>query len=97
MSRGGPRTRPVSGTEARLFLGKAEEFLATAKEALSEYRNSAATGNAVHAGINAADAMLGALTGHRGAGQDHNQVVELIKAYRMLGPRPRTGYGGCCP
>lgn len=85
MSRGGPRTRPVSLGEARLVLGKAEEFLATAAEARTEERNSAATGNSVHAEINAANARLGALSGLRGAGQDHNQVVELIKALPPIG------------
>lgn len=68
-----------------MFMAKAEEFVATAEDALEEGRNSSAAGNAVHAGINAADAILGARTGQRAAGQDHGQVVELIVAVPGVG------------
>jgi HEPN domain-containing protein len=85
MTRGTPRTRPVSKPEAIQFMAKAEDFLATAEDALNEGRCSPAAGNAVHAGINAADAILGAVTGHRSAGQDHGQAVDLLHAVPIVG------------
>ncbi len=85
MTRGGPRTRPVSRPEAAQFMGKAEEFLDTAQEALEEGRYNAAAGNAVHSGINAVDAILGILTGQRASGQDHAQAVQLISVVPGVG------------
>lgn len=85
MSRLSGRTRPVSKAEARLFAGKAEEFLAAAEYAASEGHNNAAAGNAVHAGISACDAILGSRTGVRSAGPDHSDVVPLIAALPDVG------------
>ena len=41
------RTRPVTRAEVRGFLGKAEEWLETAKEAMQHQRYTAAAGNAI--------------------------------------------------
>jgi hypothetical protein len=38
---------------------------------------------AIHAGINAADAVCGARLGERAAGEDHDQVLSLL---RQAGP-----------
>jgi hypothetical protein len=75
----GARAKSVTSTQARQYLGKAEEFLAVAQECLDAARFIAATGNAVHAAINAADAVCGARTGTRSAGQDHGEVLALLR------------------
>lgn len=45
---------------------------------LAAGRFIAATSLAVHAGINAADAICGARIGQRAAGEDHSQVLVLL-------------------
>lgn len=81
------RTRPVSGAQVRAYAGKAEEYADAAANELDAGRYIAATSLAVHAGINAADAVCGARLGHRAAGDDHDQV------------HPRTFWfqSGSCP
>jgi HEPN domain-containing protein len=69
----------VSPAQARQYLGKAEEYLEVAQESLAAGRFIAATGNAVHAAINAADAVCGSRTGTRSAGQDHDDVLKLLR------------------
>ena len=73
------RTRAVFVAQARLFTNKAEEYLAAAKSELAEGRTIAATSLAVHAGINAADAVCGFRLGQRAAGQDHDEAVTLLR------------------
>lgn len=53
----GRRTRAVNAAEGRAYLTKADEFLYAARESLAAANHSAAVGNAVHAGILAADAI----------------------------------------
>lgn len=73
------RTRSVTAAQARSYLAKAEEFLAAARDELEAGRGIAATSLAIHAGINAADAVCGARLGKRAAGTDHDQVLALLK------------------
>ncbi len=73
------RTRNVSAAQARSYLAKAEEYLAAAENELEAERGIAATSLAIHAGINAADAVCGVRLGKRAAGQDHDQVLALLK------------------
>lgn len=77
------RTRPVSAAQVRAYLGKAEEYLSAATAELDADRPVAATSLAIHAGINAADAVAGVRLGHRAAGQDHDEVIGLL---RVAGP-----------
>ena len=77
------RTRPVSAAQARAYAAKAVEFLAAAEEELRAGRRIAATSLAIHAGINAADAVTGTRVGQRAAGQDHDEVLDLL---RQAGP-----------
>lgn len=72
------RTRRVASAQARQFLGKAEEFLTAARESLEAGHTLASTSLAVHAGISAGDAISGARTGQRAAGQDHAQAATLL-------------------
>lgn len=73
------RTRNVSAAQARSYLSKAEEYLAAAENELVEERGIAATSLAIHAAINAADAVCGVRLGKRAAGQDHDRAGELLE------------------
>ena len=72
------RTRRVTAAQTRSYLGKAEEFLTAAGESLRAGHNLAATSLAVHAGISASDAICGARTGQRSAGEDHQSTSTLL-------------------
>jgi HEPN domain-containing protein len=69
----------VSAAQVRSYLAKAEEFLAAASSELGAGRSIAATSLAIHAAISAADAVTGARTGRRAAGQDHDEVRALLR------------------
>ena len=73
------RTRNVSAAQARNYLSKAEEYLAASENELDAERGIAATSLAIHAAINAADAVGGVRLGKRAAGQDHDRASELLK------------------
>lgn len=60
MARRGAGTRPVNPAEGAAYLSKAKEFLYAARESLTAGNHSAAVGNAVPAGILAADAICAA-------------------------------------
>ena len=72
------RTKPVTALQARPYLAKAEELLAVAEDCLAAERYIGATGNSVHAAINAADAVCGARTRQRAAAQGHSEAVDLL-------------------
>jgi hypothetical protein len=61
-----------------MYLGKAEEFLLAARDSRDAGYVLAATSLAVHAAINASDAICGARTGQRAAGGEHAQAIELL-------------------
>ena len=73
----------VSLQQARAYLGKAEEYVEAASAELEAGRSIAAASLAVHAGINAADAVTGMRLGQRAAGQNHDEVLALL---RQAGP-----------
>lgn len=64
--------------QVREYLAKAEEFLLAATSELGAGRSIAATSLAIHAGINAADALCGARLSKRAAGQDHQETISLL-------------------
>ncbi|MBU1227320.1 MAG: HEPN domain-containing protein [Actinobacteria bacterium] len=70
-------TAPASG-KAREYLAKATEFLMAATAELEAGRSIAATSLAIHAGINAADAVCGARLAERAAGQAHREIIKLL-------------------
>jgi HEPN domain-containing protein len=72
------RTRAVSAAHVRGYIAKAEEYLAGATTELEANRPIAATSLAIHAAINAADAVTGHRIGRRAAGQDHAEVRRLL-------------------
>jgi hypothetical protein len=73
------RTKPVSSAQVRAYAGKADEFADAAASEVLAGRYIAATSLAIHAGINAADAVCGARLGERAAGDDHDQVLSLLR------------------
>ena len=77
------RTKPVSATQVRAYAAKADELAEAAASDLAAGRNIAATSLAIHAGIDSADAVCGARLGERAAGEDHDQVLTLL---RQAGP-----------
>jgi hypothetical protein len=70
---------------ARAFLRKAEEYLASAEDNLVAERYTAASGDAIHAGISAKDAIVTALTGATRKGKDHAAAAKELRA--ALGTR----------
>lgn len=74
------RTRPVSASQTRRYLTKAEEYVAAAQAELAADRPIAATSLAIHAAINAADAVTGVRVGTRAAGQDYDEVLALLRS-----------------
>jgi hypothetical protein len=73
------RTKPVSAAQVRAYAGKADEYALAAASELVHRRFIAATSLAIHSAINAADAVCGARLGHRAAGEDHDQVLVLLR------------------
>jgi len=72
------RSRPATEEGGRIAMQKAQQFLATAQDAFKSERWDSAGLNAIHAGINAADAVLIAGAGVRSASQDHEKVTDLL-------------------
>jgi hypothetical protein len=70
MPRSRSKTRAVKPADAVAYVVKAAEFLRAAQDSLQLGNRTAATGNAVHAGIAASDAIAAALVGSVSQG-DH--------------------------
>ncbi len=73
-----PRTKPTTPKQARAYASKSEEYLAAAERELTERLHIAATSLAIHAAINAADAVCGIRLGKRSGGQTHEEVLGLL-------------------
>ena len=91
MNRRQIRTVPATAADARQFLAKALEYLATATSCLDAGHWTAATGNAIHAGINAADALCARHRGVRATGTDHAVSGDLLIGIPD-GNRPAEAY-----
>lgn len=85
----GDRTRTSTTGDARLYLQKAEEFLASMELALDAGHWDAGGLAAIHAGISAADAVLSYRGGVRSASQDHRVAADLL--VQVLGPVGNDG------
>ena len=73
----------MSSAQVRAYAGKAREYAEAATAELDAGRRIAATSLAIHAAINAADAVCGARVGQRAAGENHDQVLAML---RTAGP-----------
>ena len=95
----GDRRRSPAGTDLRRPAprrAQADEYAAAASE-LAAGRRIAATSLAIHAVINAADAVSGARLDVRAAGEDHDQVIGLHRQARKDGsdiPGAEVSSGG---
>lgn len=99
----GGRKHPVNPAEGWAYLSKSNEFLHAARESLKAENHSAAVGNAVHAGILAADAICavrlqGVWRGEHGqavtqlelAGAEGKQAARHLK--RLIPLKTRAEY-----
>jgi hypothetical protein len=73
----GSNPHPVSKADAAAYLAKSREWLDASQESLAAERWDVAAGSAVTAGINACDAICGALLGQRSGG-GHDEAVGLL-------------------
>jgi hypothetical protein len=70
---------------AKAFLKKAEEYLASAEDNLAAGRHTPAAGDAIHASINAKDAIVTVLTGATRKAKEHAAAARELK--QALGQR----------
>ena len=87
MARG--KTTVVRRGEARLYLGKADQFLEQARVALDARRYDAALLNGIHAAISGTDAVTVALGGRRSTDPDHQRSVDLLEESAASDPEIR--------
>ncbi|MEO7803729.1 MAG: HEPN domain-containing protein [Actinomycetota bacterium] len=73
-------SRRLTAAGAKLYLAKASQYLEAAQESLESGWSDAAVSLAVHAGINAADAISGARQGIRSSGPDHSMAIKALGA-----------------
>lgn len=73
------RTRTASSAQVRAYAGRAQEHADAAAAEIAAGRYIAATSLAVHAAINAADAVCGGRLGERAAGEAHQQALDLLR------------------
>jgi HEPN domain-containing protein len=85
----GGKTAPARRGEARLYLGKAKQFLEQARLALDAERFDAALVNAIHAAISGADAVTVALVGRRSTDPDHQRSADLLEEAASSTPEIR--------
>jgi hypothetical protein len=76
MPRGSARHR-VTKADVAAYLAKSRNWLDASRESLAAERWDVAAGSAVTAGINACDAICGALLGQRSGGA-HDEAVALL-------------------
>ena len=92
----GGGTRKATQADARLLLAKACEFRDVAKEALDEDRRDAAVGNAVQAGILAADAISAEKLGSTWKG-DHKDAMAHVERVPKEGKAAARDLGRLLP
>lgn len=80
MPRARAKTRSATPADAAAYLAKAAEFLRAAQDSFELGNRTAATGNAVHAGIAASDALAAALSGSVSQGGDHADAPDHLDA-----------------
>ena len=73
------KTVQVRRAEAPLYLDKATQFLEEARSGLEASRYDATLLNAIHAAINASDAVTVALAGIRSSDPDHQRASDLLE------------------
>jgi len=87
-------TSTESRNHAKSFLQKAQEYLDSAQDNLDLERATPAAGDAIHAGINAKDAIVTALTGETSKEKDHAKAAKGVAPGARCSPRCRSGREG---
>jgi hypothetical protein len=77
VTRARAKKRSATRSDAVAYLAKAQEFLRAANDSLELPNRTAATGNAVHAGIAASDALSAVLAGSVSQGDHSDAPVHL--------------------
>lgn len=75
--------------QAKSYLKKAEQYLASAEDNLMVQRHTPAAGDAIHAGISSKDAIVITLAGSTSRGRDHTTAAKELK--QALGRRVEAG------
>jgi hypothetical protein len=88
-SRRAAKTRRASRAHAAAYLAKATEFLRAAQDSIGLRNYVAATGNAVHAGIAAADTIAAATLGSVWIGE-HTLASGHVQAAGYVGKQAAT-------
>lgn len=96
-----PRRRPAdirstSPRDARAYASKAHEFLQAARSSLEAGNNVAAAGNAVHAGIAAADTIAAARAGSVWRGEHGRRQRTWRPPLERTGLRQPVSFVGSC-
>ena len=73
------KTKSVDRHLSHNYLKKAEEFYETMKDALNNRRWNAASSNAIHAGISAADSVSVFIKGLRSSSEKHDDVEKILR------------------
>jgi HEPN domain-containing protein len=107
LTRAPPRTESIPRGEYRGYLVKAAEFAATARRSLDDLRLHSAGLEAIHAVISACDALTVAKLELRCKGEDHRDVIQLLRRIdapgcvavqrqvaAVLSAKNRVEYGG---
>ena len=81
-------TSAESTNYAKRYLQKAVEYLASAQDNFDLERATPAAGDAIHAGINAKDAIVTMLTGATSKAKDHARSARELRT--ALGSRPEA-------
>lgn len=84
----GLRREQVEKVKFKVYLQKAEEFLAAGKDEFSRNRYNSAASSAAHAAINALDALTVYLSGYRHTGQRHEDAWKILKYAEGLPEKP---------
>ena len=79
----------VRADDARSLIAAAQLFVES--EEMADWK--VAGGNAVHAGIAAADAISGHVLGHHARGQDHKSAVEMLRRATQPDSAPANDLG----
>ncbi|HLG66897.1 MAG TPA: hypothetical protein VKV36_03380 [Acidimicrobiales bacterium] len=96
-SRSRGQTRPASLSDVRAYLSKAEGFLQAAADSLGHGNRVAVAGNAVHAGIAAADVISAARSGAVWKGEHTQAAGHLERAGGAGGGRAAVHFRRLLP
>lgn len=81
--------------QAKSYLKKAGEYLASAESNLAAKRYTPAVGDAIHAGISAKDAIVTVLTGSTSKGRSHAAAAKELGQAWVSDRRRAAGRGRC--